>query len=163
MKPKLLLDGHIYIHTDCGRVLNTECVSDPSIGKLLFRAALKVRLGWCLSTALEMDNLDCQCTFQKIHTLSTGGARSRGRMPSLVGDSAQVLGVLNWSLTRIRNLPLLLQCCRQDISTVAVCGTELWVVYGRGEASNVCKHSWMRPTQRIHSRPCMHTVKKELS
>ena len=51
--------------------------------------------------------------------------RSRGRMPSLVGDSGQVLGVQGWALTRMRNLPLVLQCCRQDISTVAVCGTEL--------------------------------------
>jgi len=46
-------------------------------------------------------------------------------MSSLVGDSGQVLGVLGWTLTRIFNLPLVLQCCRQDISTVAVCGTEL--------------------------------------
>ena len=35
--------------------------------------------------------------------------------------------------TRICNLPLLLQCCRQDVSTVAVCGTELWVVYRHKE------------------------------
>ena len=27
-------------------------------------------------------------------------------MPSLVGDSGQVLGVLGWALTRIFNLPL---------------------------------------------------------
>ena len=46
-------------------------------------------------------------------------------MPSLVGDSGQVLGVLGWALTRIRNLPLVMHCCRQDISTVAACGTEL--------------------------------------
>ena len=35
--------------------------------------------------------------------------RSRGRMPSLVGDGGQVLHVLQvlgWALTRIRNLPL---------------------------------------------------------
>ena len=47
----------------------------------MFRATLKVRLGSCLSTALKMDNLDCsyqnQCTFRKIHSLSTGGAHSR--------------------------------------------------------------------------------------
>ena len=57
-----------------------------------------------------------------------GRPRSRGGLPSLVGDSGQVLGVLGWALTRIRNLRnllLVLQCCRQDISTVAVCGTEL--------------------------------------
>ena len=29
--------------------------------------------------------------------------RSRGRMPSLVGDGGQVLQVLGWALTRIRN------------------------------------------------------------
>ena len=51
--------------------------------------------------------------------------RSRGRIPSLVGDSGQVLGAQRWALTRMRNLTLVLQCCRQDISTVAVCGTEL--------------------------------------
>ena len=52
--------------------------------------------------------------------------RTRGRMPSLVGDSGQVLGVQGWALTlRMHNLPLVLQCCRQGISTVAVCGTEL--------------------------------------
>ena len=28
---------------------------------------------------------------------------SRGRMPSLVGDRGQVLRVLGWALTRIRN------------------------------------------------------------
>ena len=55
---------------------------------------------------------------------SLGRPRSRGRMPSLVGDSGQVLVVLGWVLTRIRNLLLVLQCYRQDISTVAVCGTE---------------------------------------
>ena len=49
-----------------------------------------------------------------------GRPRSRSRMPSLVGDIGQVLGVLGWALTRIHNLPLVLQCCRQDISTVAV-------------------------------------------
>ena len=54
-----------------------------------------------------------------------GRPRSRGRLPSLVGDSSKVLGVLGWASNRIRNLLLVLQCCRQDISTVAVCGTEL--------------------------------------
>ena len=41
-------------------------------------------------------------------SVSLGRPRSRGRMPSLVGDSGQVLGVLGWALTGIRNLPL---CC----------------------------------------------------
>ena len=50
--------------------------------------------------------------------------RSRGRMPSLVGDSGQACGA-GWALTRMRNLPLVLQCRRKGISTVAVCGTEL--------------------------------------
>ena len=40
---------------------------------------------------------------------SLGRPRSRGHMPSLVGNSAQGLGVLGWALTRIRNLPLVLQ------------------------------------------------------
>ena len=35
---------------------------------------------------------------------SLGRPRSRGRMPSLVGDSGQVLGVQGWALTRMRNL-----------------------------------------------------------
>ena len=55
---------------------------------------------------------------------SLGRPRSCGCMPSLVDDSGQVLGVLGWALTRMHNLPLVLQCCRQDVSTVAVCGTE---------------------------------------
>ena len=33
-------------------------------------------------------------------------SRSRDRTPSLVGDGGQVLQVLGWALTRIRNLPL---------------------------------------------------------
>ena len=56
---------------------------------------------------------------------SLGRLRFHGCMSILVGDSGQVLGVLGWALTRMRNLPLVLQCCRQDISTVAVCGAEL--------------------------------------
>ena len=47
------------------------------------------------------------------------------RPRSLVGDSGQVLGVQGWALTRMCNLPLVMQCHRQDISIVAVCGTEL--------------------------------------
>ena len=39
--------------------------------------------------------------------------RSRGRMPSLVGDRGQVLRVLGWALTRIRNLSFVLQSDRQ--------------------------------------------------
>ena len=33
-----------------------------------------------------------------------GRPKSRSRMPSLVGDSGQVLGVLGWALTRICNV-----------------------------------------------------------
>ena len=62
---------------------------------------------------------------QSLRVYSLGRPRSRGRMLSLVGDSGQVLGVLGWALTRIRNLPLVLQCYRQDMSVVAVCGREL--------------------------------------
>ena len=38
--------------------------------------------------------------------------RSRGCMPSLVGDSGQVLGVQGWALTTMRNLPL--HCAKQE-------------------------------------------------
>ena len=50
--------------------------------------------------------------------------RSGDRVLSLVGDSGQVLRVLGWALTRIRNLSLVLQCDSQGSCTVAVCGTE---------------------------------------
>ena len=63
-----------------------------------------------------------KATVAKIYLL--GRPRFHGHMPSLVGDSGQVLGVLSWALTRMRNLPLVLQWCTQDISTVAACGTE---------------------------------------
>ena len=39
---------------------------------------------------------------------SLGRPRSCDRMPSLVGDRGQVLRVLGWALTRIRNLSLVL-------------------------------------------------------
>ena len=39
--------------------------------------------------------------------------RSRGRMPSLVDDRGQVLRVLGWALTRMRNLSFVLQSDRQ--------------------------------------------------
>jgi len=51
------LNGCIYTQTAV-RVLNTN-VFQINLSKLLFGATLKVRLGSCLSTALEMDNLDC--------------------------------------------------------------------------------------------------------
>ena len=71
---------------------------------------------WCLEAAERPQ-------WPRVYSLDR--PRSRGRMPSLVGDSGQVLGVDGWALTRMRNLPLVLQCRRQGISTVAVCGTEL--------------------------------------
>ena len=51
--------------------------------------------------------------------------RSRGRMPNLVGDRGQVLRVLGWALTRIRNLSVVLRSGTQGSWTVVVCGTEL--------------------------------------
>ena len=69
--------------------------------------------------------------------------RSRGRMPSLVGDGGQVLQVLGWALTRICNLPLV----RYSQAKGAVrwlCveqSRELFSdIRGRGGASNACFH-----------------------
>ena len=82
-----------------------------------------------------------------------GRPRSRGRVPSLVGNSGQVLGVLGWVLTRICNLPLVLQCYRLDISTVAVCGAEQWAVYrqrgevGLGMYASTCE--WAPPIDKL--------------
>ena len=53
-------------------------------------------------------------------TVSLGRSRSDGRMPSLVGDSGQVLGILGWALTGIRKLPFVLQCCRNEMVTDCV-------------------------------------------
>ena len=53
--------------------------------------------------------------------------RSRGRMPSLVGDGGQVLQVLGWALTRIpseRQFTAGAIQPSQGSCTVAVCGTE---------------------------------------
>ena len=52
-----------------------------------------------------------KATVAKLYLLSR--PRSRGRMPSLVGDRGQVLRVLGWALTRIRNLSFVLQSDRQ--------------------------------------------------
>ena len=46
------------------------------------------------------------------------------RMPSLVGDRGPVLRVLGWALTRMRNIPLVLRCSREESWGVVVCGTE---------------------------------------
>ena len=56
----------------------------------------------------------------------------------IVGDSGQVLRVLVWALTRIRNLVLVLQCSTQEMSTVVVCGRELFDIRGRGWANKLC-------------------------
>ena len=65
-------------------------------------------------------------------------------MPSLVGDRGQVLRVLGWALTRIRNLSLAYALVPK--------GAERWLcveqscelfsdIRGRGGASNACFHS----------------------
>ena len=71
-----------------------------------------------------------------------------------------MLGVLGWALTRIHNLPLVLQCCRQDISTVSVCGTELWVVYrDKGERWGLlCMLALIAPTNGMPHDPPPWTV-----
>ena len=70
--------------------------------------------------------------------------RSRGHMPSLVGDGGQVLQVLGWALTRICNLPLV----RYSQTKGAVrwlCveqSRELFSdIRGRGGTSIACFHS----------------------
>jgi len=86
------------------------------------------------------------CRSSKMATVAEsvflGSPRSRGRMPSLVGDIGRVLGVLGWALTRIRNLPLVLQCCIDKIFQQWVCveqSCELFTdIRGKGGASNVC-------------------------
>ena len=47
--------------------------------------------------------------------------RSRGRMPSLVGDRGQALQVLGWALTRIRNLSVVPRYGTQESWTVVSC------------------------------------------
>ena len=61
-----------------GRVLTTN-LSQINLCQLLFRATLKVRLGLCLSLHLEWTILTApnECTFQKIHSFSVGGAHSQ--------------------------------------------------------------------------------------
>ena len=66
MNPKLPLDGRIYTQT-AGKVLNTN-VFQTNLGKLLFRATLKVRLGSCLSTALKMDLLTTHSYMTQQHS-----------------------------------------------------------------------------------------------
>ena len=73
----------------------------------------------------------------------------------LVGDSGQVLGVHHAGLGHLTRMHIftikVIQCRRQDISTVALCGTELWVVY-RGEVG-VAMHpsscEWAPPVDKL--------------
>ena len=60
------------------RVLTTN-MGQNSLGQLLFKATLKVRLDSCLSLLLEWTTVTApnKCTFPKIHSLSVGGAYSR--------------------------------------------------------------------------------------
>ena len=55
---------------------------------------------------------------------SLGRPRSCNRMPSLVVDRGPMLRVLGWALTRMRDIPLLLQCSREQHRGAVVCGTE---------------------------------------
>ena len=56
-------------------------------------------------------------------------------MPSLVGDSGRVLGVLGWASTRIRNLSLVLHCYRCQQWLCMDQSHELYTdIKGRGEA-----------------------------
>ena len=45
---------------------------------------------------------------------SSGRPRSCDSMPSLVVDRGPMLRVLGWALTRMRDIPLLLQCSREE-------------------------------------------------
>ena len=55
---------------------------------------------------------------------SLGRPRSCDHMPSLVGDRGPMLRVLGWALTRMCDIPLLLQCSREEHRGAVVCGTE---------------------------------------
>ena len=45
---------------------------------------------------------------------SLGRPRSCDRIPSLIVDRGPMLRVLGWALTRMRDIPLLLQCSREE-------------------------------------------------
>ena len=45
---------------------------------------------------------------------SLGRPRSCDRMPRLVVDRGPMLRVLGWALTRMRDIPLLLECSRAE-------------------------------------------------
>ena len=68
---------------------------------------------------------------------SLGRPKSRGHMPSLVGDYGHVLEMLGLALTRIHNL--LLKICQQWLCVES--SFELFTgIKGKGGASNVCCH-----------------------
>ena len=68
--------------------------------------------------------------------------RSHGRMPSLVRDHGQVLPVLGWALTRIRNLLLVLHCDTAERWLCVEQSRELFSdIRGGGGANNACYHS----------------------
>ena len=68
--------------------------------------------------------------------------RSRGRMPSPVGDCSQVLRVQGWALTRMHNLSLVLHCVTQGSGKIAEQSCKLFSdIRGRDGASNACFHS----------------------
>ena len=88
MNPKLPLDGRIYILT-VGRVLNT-IVFQINLGRLLFRATLKVRLGSSLSTnfmdseRLKTPKTDC--------VLKDGNKLTMGTLGRAVSQPESLLG-----------------------------------------------------------------------
>ena len=92
---------------ECCRVMYLWVVSNASLWKQVCA---------CLEAAERPQ-------WPRVHSL--GRPRSRGCMQSLVGDSGQSLS----ARLAFNGLPFVLQCCTQEMSTVAVCGTELWVVY----------------------------------
>ena len=81
----------------------------------MFTATLRVRLGSCLSTALKMDNLDCNKinALFKIHSLSTGGAHSRLLVHIASPTSPPYVGTL---LTALFHTQPLLKCPFHDIA-----------------------------------------------
>ena len=89
--------------------------------------SVAVSSAWCLlvKASLRPEAAERR-QWPRLYLLSR--PRSRGRMPSLAGDSGQVLGVQGWALTRMRNLSLVLHSAIQGSWTVAVGGTEPWVV-----------------------------------
>ena len=76
---------------------------------------------------------------------SLGRPRSCDRMPSLVGDRGPVLRVLDWALTRMRNISLVLYVTVDKKAEEWLCveqSRELFSdIRGRGGASNACLHS----------------------